>query len=60
MSQPPARMISVLSSTHNKRPGVGGLIEGGRTFKSTMTPLPPYTTTTPPVHLFAGDDPPDP
>ena len=53
------------AGSHDQRPiqhsqqaaGGGGLIEGGRTFKSAMTPLPPYTTTTPPVHLFAGDDP---
>src|SRR5215469_11357115 len=47
------------AGSHNQRPvqhsqaaGGGGLIEGGRTFKSTMTPVPPYTTATPPVHLF--------
>jgi hypothetical protein len=50
MSQPHQRPIQ-----HSQQAaGGGGLIEGGRTFKSTTTPLPPYTATPPPVHLFAG------
>lgn len=43
----------------NKRPGVGVRRGGGGTFKIIAPPISPYTTLSTPVHLFAGDDPPD-